>query len=235
MTVLGFDTSTSSTVVGLRLRDGTTLQLRDDPEEGERPGHATRLLSLTNELLSDADVAWGSVARIVVGVGPGTFTGLRVGVATARGLAQSLGVELVGMSSLLALSYAARASVPDGMTGVLPVIDARRGEVFAGVYDEQIELIAPHPLAPSEIGKLLERAQTAASVERWIAVGDGGLGYRDALEHARVLVPDPDCSLHRIQASAICALGAGVADYGAPVLPDYRRRPDAEIALEGAA
>ena len=52
---------------------------------------------------------------------------------------------------------------------------------------------------------------------------------------ARVLVPDPDCSLHRIQASAICALGAGVADYGAPVLPDYRRRPDAEIALEGAA
>jgi tRNA threonylcarbamoyladenosine biosynthesis protein TsaB len=222
-------------VVGLRLADASTLQLRDDPGKGERPGHATRLLALANDLLSDAGVAWGTIARVVVGVGPGTFTGLRVGVATARGLSQSLGVELVGVSSLLALSYAARASVPDARTGVLPVIDARRGEVFAGVYDEQIELIAPHPLAPGEIGALLERAEVATSLESWIAVGDGALRYRDALEHAGVLVPDPDCALHLIQASAICALGACASNHGAPVLPDYRRRPDAEIALEGAA
>jgi tRNA threonylcarbamoyladenosine biosynthesis protein TsaB len=234
MIVLGFDTSTSSTVVGLRLADATTLELRDDPGEGRRPGHATRLLALANELLRDADVAWGDIARIVVGVGPGTFTGLRVGVATARGLSQSLDVELVGVSSLLALSYAARSTAPDAKTGVLPVIDARRSEVFAALYDERTELIAPQPLAPGEIAPLLERAETATSFESWVAVGDGALRYRDVLEGASVMVAEPECALHRIQASAICTLGADAPAHGVPVLPDYRRRPDAEVALEGA-
>lgn len=235
MIVLGFDTSTSSTVVGLRLADGTTCQARDDPEDGERPGHATRLLGLAEELLSDTGLAWGAITRIVVGVGPGTFTGLRVGVATARGISQSLGVELVGVSSLLALSHAARTHASQETVAVLPVIDARRGEIFAAVYEDEIELVAPQPLAPVEIGGMLERAAIGTGIERWIAVGDGALRYREVLEHLSVIVPDAGCALHRIQASALCALGAQADCDGASVLPDYRRRPDAEIALEAAA
>ncbi len=70
------------------------LQVRDDPSPNAHPGHATRLLAMADDLLRGAGIGWSALDRIAVGVGPGTFTGLRVGVATARGLAQSLGVEL---------------------------------------------------------------------------------------------------------------------------------------------
>src|ERR1700682_1044009 len=160
MIVLGFDTATRSTAVGLRLADGSTLQARDDPGPGGHPGHATRLLALTGQLLERAGVGWSALDRIAVGLGPGTFTGLRVGVATARGLAQSLSAELVGVSSLRALAHSAAARgartvdlegepVAPGAASprrgvgadsagepcaVLAVIDARRGEVFAAAY-----------------------------------------------------------------------------------------------------
>src|SRR6201999_2156863 len=105
--VLGFDTATQASVVGLRLADGSTLQARDDPQPSAHPGHATRLLSMATELLGEAGLGWAEIERIAVGVGPGRFTGLRVGIATARGLAQSAGAELVGVSSLRALALGA--------------------------------------------------------------------------------------------------------------------------------
>lgn len=277
MIVLGFDTSTSATVIGLRLADGVTLQARDDPEGERRPGHATRLLPFASRLLVDAGLGWGAIDRIAVGVGPGTFTGLRIGVATARGLAQSLGVELAGVSSLRALAHAAGgaaadetaaaiagaraygtggADAPDGANdpvgvndtvgvndpvGVMAVIDARRGEVFAAAYEGDVELTAPRALAPGEMGELLERVAARGSVEGWIVVGDGAARYREALELPRVFVPDEGSPLHRVDARAICELGARpsacpterapTGDAG--VLPDYRRRPDAEITHAG--
>ncbi len=266
MIVLGFDTATAATVVGLTLADGSTLQARDDPAGEQRPGHATRLLPLAGELLADAGLGWRDLERIAVGVGPGTFTGLRIGIATARGLSLSLSVPLVGVSSplALALGVSASAGADVGATdalarahgaagvvepsatgiverlrvgetvGVLAVIDARRGEVFAAAYDGEIELVGPHPLPPAEVGAMLERAATGAGLERWIAVGDGAVRYRDVLESPGVVVPDTCSALHRIQAHAICALGALQAVGDAAVAPDYRRRPDAEIALEGA-
>jgi tRNA A37 threonylcarbamoyladenosine modification protein TsaB len=156
-------------------------------------------------------------------------------VATARGISQSLGVELVGVSSLLALSHAARAATLEETVAILPVIDARRSEVFVAVYDDKSELIAPHPRAPVEIGEMLEQAMIDTGIERWIAVGDGAVRYRDVLGRPNTIVPDAGCALHRIQASALCALGAQADSSGALVLPDYRRRPDVEIALEGTA
>jgi tRNA threonylcarbamoyladenosine biosynthesis protein TsaB len=257
--VLGFDTATAATVVGLTLADGRTLQARDDPTGEQRPGHATRLLPLASGLLAEAGLRWSELERIAVGVGPGTFTGLRIGIATARGVAQSLGVALVGVSSLRALAYgvsdrtaeeaggaddANGAPAPDEGAGVLAVIDARRGEAFVAAYDGDVELIAPHALPPGEMGELLERAAAHTSLERWTAVGDGAVLYRDALALPGVLVPDARSELHRIQARAICELGThppGRPPTHPPapagdgqVLPDYRRRPDAEIALEGA-
>jgi tRNA threonylcarbamoyladenosine biosynthesis protein TsaB len=105
--VLGFDTATPATAVALRLADGTTLRARHDPDPGERPGHTTRLLPLAAELLARADLPWAALERIAVGVGPGTFTGLRIGVATARGLAQSLETPVVGVSTPRVLAEAA--------------------------------------------------------------------------------------------------------------------------------
>jgi tRNA threonylcarbamoyladenosine biosynthesis protein TsaB len=252
--VLGIDTATWSTVVGLALPEGDTLQARDDPSGEQRPGHATRLLPLAGALLAEAGLAWRDLQRIAVGVGPGTFTGLRIGIATARGLAQSLTVPLVGVSSLSALAHGldaawddlspqrvAASSAATGHidtsnggrdTGVLAVIDARRGEVFVAAHGPSGELLAPRALHPSAIAHQLERAQIQKNLERWVAVGDGALRYRDLIEPQGVLVPPADSQLHRIQANVVCELGAR-APVVSQVVPDYLRRPDAELALEG--
>src|SRR5207253_5631621 len=119
---------------GLRMADGSALQARDDPAPEDHPGHATRLLGMADELLARAGIGWAALGRIAVGLGPGRFTGLRVGVATARGLAQSLSVELVGVSSLHALAAGALRTGSCGHERVLAVIDAFRGEVFAAGF-----------------------------------------------------------------------------------------------------
>ncbi len=227
MIVLGFDTATPATAVGLRLADGATLTARDDPQPGQRPGHATRLLPLAGRLLEQAGIDWDALQRIAVGLGPGTFTGLRVGIASARGLAQSLGVDLVGVGSLHALAHGAAG---EWQGNVLALIDARRGEVFAGAYSPERELLAPRALAPEDIGAVL-------SPERpWLAIGDGASLCRNQLEALDIEVPPNSSSLHRIDGAAICALAldAAPAEPGT-LLPDYLRRPDAEIALQGAA
>ncbi len=252
MIVLGFDTATSATVVGLMLEDGSILQARDDPTGEQRPGHATRLLPLANDLLVEAGLRWSELERIAVGVGPGTFTGLRIGIATARGLAQSLGLELIGVSSLRALACGSPS-----VGGVLAVIDARRGEVFVAGYQGDREVLAPQPVSPHGLGDLLDSAAIDTSAEDWTAVGDGAVLYHDAFEQLGVSVPPHGSPCHRIQASAICFLGThppihssecvavseaaagGMSDRStvagsAAVLPDYRRRPDAEVALDGA-
>lgn len=245
MIVLGIDTATPATVVGLRLADGRTLQGRDDPDTRERPGHATRLLPLADDLLDEAHIDWSELERIAVGVGPGTFTGLRIGIATARGLAQSLGVELVGVSSLRALAHGALADggLVDGAPAhvgsdhaqrVLAAIDARRGEVFVAAYDDGRELIAPQAVSPDGLIALLESAAIDTQAEQWLALGDGAILYRETFERAGAHVAEDGCKRHRIQAHAICELAEQASASGEPTLPDYRRRPDAEIALEGA-
>jgi tRNA threonylcarbamoyladenosine biosynthesis protein TsaB len=246
MIVLGFDTATPTTAVALRLADGTTLRARDEPAPGERPGHTTRLLPLASELLAQAGLKWGALGRVAVGVGPGTFTGLRVGIATARGLAHSLDAEVVGVGSLQVLAHAAMrtsrcesgggiAAAPrkcDGQrhASVLAMIDARRGEAFLAAYDTTGELTPPSALPPENLAGI--PAQLGGERD-WLAVGDGALRFRGYLEAIAVTVPADTSPLHRIDAGVLCelALGAPAGDPEA-VLPDYRRRPDAEIALE---
>jgi len=224
MIVLAIDTATPATVVGLQREDGEVLEARDDPLRGERPGHSTRLLQLAAELLVRAGLSWRQVDRVAVGVGPGTFTGLRVGVATAHGVAQSSGAELVGISSLRALALGSDSDAP-----VLAAIDARRGEVFLSGYQKEMELLSPRALAPTAVSDAL-RAQAGLTGERPLAVGDGAVLYRCAFEGAGVQVPDDGSPLHRISASALCELGQRAVLGGDPVLPDYLRRPDAAIA-----
>jgi tRNA threonylcarbamoyladenosine biosynthesis protein TsaB len=234
--VLGFDTATSATAVGLRLADGTTFETYDYPAPGERPGHATRLLPLADQLLTKAGLEWDSLQRIAVGVGPGTFTGLRVGIATARGLAQSLSLDLVSVSSLHAL---ARHALREGRRGpVLAAIDARRGEVFAGGWSAAGELFTPRALAPDDLGDLLHHQGQGSALEHhdWLALGDGAIRFRSHFEDLGVEVPADSSPSHRIDGASICELALD-AEPSAPdaVLPNYLRRPDAEIALQGAA
>jgi tRNA threonylcarbamoyladenosine biosynthesis protein TsaB len=255
--VLGFDTATQASTIGLRLPDGSTLSKRDDPAAGEHPGHATRLLAMARELLAQADLSWGDLERIAVGVGPGRFTGLRVGIATARGLAQSLGAQLVGVSSLRALGLAAAREQRGGdetAAGTIAVIDARRGESFVAAYPVEVDFTAladsdsvgeiaqigeiafPRALRPAELSAIVAEIEQRGGPreQRWRAVGDGALLYEDALIAGGVDVARHDSSLHTIDGAAICELGAHApfARDGslAAVLPDYRRSPDAALA-----
>ncbi len=256
MIVLGFDTSTPSTAVAVRLANGRTAHARDDPPAGAHPGHATRLLELARELLVGAGIPWSGLDRIAVGVGPGTFTGLRVGVATARGLAQSLSAELVGVSSLRALAAAAlaggraeagedagaRERAGAGERGaVLAVIDARRGEAFVAAYEADdrgapFELAIPRALPPQELAGVVAEAEEAGGGARdWLAVGDGAVRFRGDLEAVGVRAAPDASPLHLVSAAAICELGAHSAPVSfEEIVPDYRRRPDAELALKDA-
>jgi tRNA threonylcarbamoyladenosine biosynthesis protein TsaB len=218
--VLAIDTATPSTVAGVLLGDGRVVEARDDPPEGSRGEHASRVLVLVERALRDGGVAWGDVDRIAVGVGPGGFTGLRIGIATARALAQARALPLVPVSSLAAL---ARGGATAG-GAIAAVIDARRGEVFAGAWDGERELLPPRALAPGALGERLRAL--AVPVQ---AVGDGAVRFRTELEGAGVAVPVDGSAVHRIAAEPLCRLGAA----GAPaerdrLLPDYRREPDAK-------
>jgi tRNA threonylcarbamoyladenosine biosynthesis protein TsaB len=217
--LVAMDTATPSTVAGVLLDDGRVVEARDDPPEGSRGEHASRLLPLVERALHHAGVTWGDVERIAVGVGPGGFTGLRIGIATARALAQARGLPLVPVSSLAAL--AAGAESPGA---VAAVIDARRGEVFAGAWAGERELLEPAALAPEALAERLRALDPPVQ-----AVGDGAVRFRSALEGAGVAVPVDGSAVHRIAAAPLCRLGAA----GEPadrdrLLPDYRREPDAK-------
>jgi tRNA threonylcarbamoyladenosine biosynthesis protein TsaB len=211
--ILGLDTATAGTAVAVWAPDGPAVERRDDPPPGQRPGHAGRLLVLVEEALAAAGAGWDEVERIAVGIGPGGFTGLRIGIATARALAQARDIPLVGVSSLRSLVGGAEG---EGRT-VVAVIDARRGEVFAAAE--------PHfgPLA-IEPGDLAARIAPG-----WLAVGDGAVRFRAELERAGAEVPVDGSPLHRVSALQVCRLGAegSPADRDA-LLPDYRREPDAD-------
>ena len=214
MIVLGLDTATPSTVAGVLVNDAVH-EIRDDPPPGARPAHAGRLLAAAEEALAAAGVGWDDVDRLAVGLGPGSFTGLRIGIASARAVAQARGLPVVGVSSLEALARGA-AERP-----VVAAIDARRGEVFTAAWGPGA--FAPVALTPDTLAERL-RAMPAAP----LCVGDGAVRFRAPLEAAGALVPPDADGVHRLRAEHVCRLGAegSLTDRDA-LLPHYLREPDA--------
>jgi tRNA threonylcarbamoyladenosine biosynthesis protein TsaB len=227
--ILAFDTATDATTVAVRdASAGLALELRDDPVPGTRPGHATRLLPMIADALERAGGGWEFIETIAVGIGPGTFTGLRIGVATARALARARELPLLGISSLHALAEGAREDA--GGRTVLTVIDARRGEAFAAAWRGHERILPASALPPEaltqEVSQLAGANGTAV-----LGVGDGALRFREELEIAGAEIPPADSRLHRISAINHCRLAAGLrATSPAEVEPAYLRAPDAEIA-----
>jgi tRNA threonylcarbamoyladenosine biosynthesis protein TsaB len=228
--ILAFDTASRATAVALATAGGV-WERRDDPPRGERPAHATRLLPLIAAVMSEAGVDWPEIDRIAVGLGPGTFTGLRIGVATAKALGQASGAPLVGVSTLHALADGAsgpeEAGEPDRDV-VLAMLDARRGEVYAGAWSmrglQAPALLAPRALSPQALGEAL-----AGLGPRPLAVGEGAVAFRDVLERAGVDVPSEGSELHRVTAVSHCRLARHLPVTSPDALtPDYQRLPDAQ-------
>jgi tRNA threonylcarbamoyladenosine biosynthesis protein TsaB len=232
--ILGFDTATAATTVALSGVGEVVYTARDDPRRGERPGHATRLLPLTAAVMERAGIGWNGVDRIAVGLGPGTFTGLRIGIATARALARAREIPLVGVSTLQSLALAGRDARREaaGLDAVFAVLDARRGEVFAASWridearDFDSALLRPRAFAPEALAELIAPLGPTA-----LAIGDGAIAFREVLERSGAFIPDDDSQLHRVTATNHCRLAASLqASVPDEVRPDYLRAPDAEMA-----
>jgi tRNA threonylcarbamoyladenosine biosynthesis protein TsaB len=230
MRILALDTATRATSVAL-----DELELRDDPPPEVRPRHTTRLMPLIVEVLEKAQTQWSQLGRIAVGVGPGTFTGLRIGVATARSLSRARGIPLVGISTLESLALNATgsdasASQADGPRpeAVLAVLDARRGEVFAAAWEiagPRRRLLGPKAFVPEDLAQRL-----AGLAPRMLAIGEGAVELRAVLERAGALIPADGSTLNRVTAVNHARLARTLAATDPnEIRPQYLRLPDAEL------
>jgi tRNA threonylcarbamoyladenosine biosynthesis protein TsaB len=187
------------------------------------PLHTVALLGEVERAV-DAAGGWPRVDAIAVGCGPGTFTGLRVGIATARALGLSRGLPVLGVCTLDALGRA--LAERSGPAPRLAALDARRGEVFSALYSADGErLWEPAVGSPRELAE-----RVAALPAPPLAAGSGAIRFRQQLTDRGVEVPDDADAVHRVAARHICALAAtrSDADDADPVAPIYLRPPDAE-------
>ncbi len=241
MLVLGLDTTTRQGSAAL-VRDGALLgTLSGDAmlTHGERlPGDLMQLLSAHASRIADVDL-------FAVAAGPGSFTGLRIGIAALQGLALANHRPLVGVSALDALNDAARSalcSLPSALSGsegigaegkVAVWIDAQRGQVFSAMYSGEKTVEGPVVEKPADV--LVRWA--AGTFLPWVFVGDGALGYQGLI---RAAFPDAHIIPHAPPLAPIIARLAEVymREHG-PVAPDairpiYIRRSDAELARDRA-
>ena len=219
MTLLGFDTSTSAASACVVRSDGESFEVAPPPDRLQGPpAHASELMPAVADVMARAGVGWWDLDAIAVGVGPGAFTGLRIGIATARALAAANGLPLRPVSSLAALA----AGIEPPLR--LALIDARRGEVFGALYEGDERLWPPFVTPPEELARRLRDEGFTP-----LAAGDGSVRFRQVLEEAGVPVAPDDSEAHVVRGLHVCRLGAGVP--GKPpeaVLPNYLRDPDAK-------
>ncbi len=219
MSLLGFDTSTAASSACVLRADGETFEVIPAAERlGRPPAHASELMPAVAEVMERAGLGFSDLDAIAVGVGPGAFTGLRIGVTTARALAHAADLPLRPVSSLAALAA--------GIEGDerLAVIDAKRGELFAALYGPGGSVWEPEAMSPEG---LAERVRAAGSTP--LAAGDGSVRFRQALEAAGITVAPDDAGAHVVRGLHVCRLAQSVADEPPDaVLPEYLRAPDAK-------
>lgn len=230
--VVAIETATETVGVAVRTPDGVEAEFA---LTGRRR-HVETLTPALEHLLGQVGLVPGDLGLVAVDIGPGLFTGLRVGVAAAKGLAQALGIGVVCATSLDVLTAAAADAADPTQSGlVLPCVDARRGEVFAAVRElgqdgETVaEPIAPALWAPGDLAAALGGLGETTVV----AVGDGAQRYREVLAGVpgvRVVSPalsfPPPSTLLRL---ALGRLEQGeTPDDAASVVPLYMREADAK-------
>ncbi len=223
MLILALDSSTSVVTVAVARPGEDEREILAEVSVPSR-GASEALLPAVHDALSLAGTDLDELRRILVGVGPGTFTGIRIALAAARALALGTGAELSTNSTLAALAAPALVSVesPD----VLAVLDARRREVFAQRFGTEGALGGILCLAPRDLASAL--AMEVAPRAPLLVVGDGAIRYRETLSGIGRIPPDAS-PLHRVTAAGH-VLSADLSPVPAgKVVPLYVREPDAEV------
>lgn len=186
MRVVGLDTS-SATASAALIDDGRLIAERRHPDSSARPAagptglksnHAEILLPLIESVIAEARVKLAEVSGLAVAIGPGSFTGLRIGLSTVKGLAYGWTIPVVGISTLLA--QAARADAFDGV--ICALLDARKNEVYAALFRQRRQELArltEDLLAP--VGSLIDQVRGAIGDMRCLFIGDGARRYEKLL------------------------------------------------------
>jgi tRNA threonylcarbamoyladenosine biosynthesis protein TsaB len=233
MRVLALDTTTRAGSVAIVIDDRVVDERSGDPART----HAERLPAEMLAIAAANQTPLAGVDLFAVASGPGSFTGLRIGIATAQGLAFVQGRRMVGIPALLVLAQCASADLPAGSL-VAAWMDAYRRDVFSGLYRvTDAPLFDPDRLVELDPSSVDTPAATWA---RWsrdfgapaAVIGDGAVKYRETITSGRVL-PSP------LLAGAIGRLAVEYGRRGAAVQPSaihplYVRRPDAEVARENS-
>jgi tRNA threonylcarbamoyladenosine biosynthesis protein TsaB len=212
--ILAFDASTPVITVAVARAEGEAREVLAEVSASAR-GASETLLPAVNAALDLAGERLGSVDRVLAGVGPGTFTGIRIAATTARALALATGTTLSKNSTLTAL---ASPALSGGHPESVAVLDARRGQVFA----QQFSAAGPATRI------YCERPEDLCVEGAPLIVGDGAVRYRAALSALGSIPPD-DSPLHRVTATGH-VLSADLAPVDADdLVPIYVREPDAEV------
>lgn len=228
MLILALDTTT---------RAGSSALVRDDVVVRETASdaaetHAARLPRELMALLDAEGLSLPAVDAYAVATGPGSFTGLRVGIATMQGLAFAAGKPLIGVSALDALAAIGVTLQPSGeeARSVATLVDAWRNEVYAALYENGLQVEAPVVEAPETWVKRLPARPT-------LFIGDGAAAYADVIRRTRgdlgqIAEPASPRLAGTIASLAAKVVGAGHRPPPHAIRPLYVRRPDAELARE---
>lgn len=221
--IIGFDTATERTVVGATVDGESVFEFRSDPVSGARPAHSVELLPAI-ESAAGALGGWPEVDLIGVGIGPGTYTGLRIAIATARGLALSGAAGTVGVPTLEAMAR----SIGRRNTGsvAVPVLDAKRGEVFYGAWGIECEELHPATVGtPSELVEVISHLPGTP-----VVAGPGAVRFHSELRSRGLEPTGEDDPSNELDGFAICEIADLRAGQGKQeeLEPIYLRAPDAE-------
>jgi tRNA threonylcarbamoyladenosine biosynthesis protein TsaB len=225
MRLLALDTTARAGSVALA-QDGAIVDARaGDPSRT----HGERLPGDVLHLLSAHDLSPAGIDVYAVAAGPGSFTGLRVGIACIQGLALATGRRVVAVSALDALAHAAQAAAADAL--VAACIDAHRGEIFAALYSGLTVVEGPSVATPA---RTLELWRERLGERRVVAIGDGAARYVDVLRafgpSLRLSEPTAPMLAPSIAELAEREAAAGRTIAPHAIVPIYIRRPDAELA-----
>lgn len=229
MKIAAFDTSSPSGSIAILDDNRLVAELT----VGSVGVHSEWLLRSYDFVLKESGLAPDGIDLFAVGVGPGSFTGLRIGLSTVKGLAWATGRRVVGISTLAALAMNLRTS----NMAVCPLLDARKGEVYAAVYGFNAEaasvIIEEAALTPEELFKRIDEAKLATSV---IFLGVGLGVYEEAVRTNLPGVKIAPDALWNVRASnvgllALEAAGAAVEPHA--LTPVYLRKSEVEIKAGG--
>ena len=210
MIILALDTA-SPVCAACLMQDGHVLAELSDVIG---TGHAERLMPMVHELMAAANITFGDIGMIAVSIGPGSFTGVRTGLAAAKGFAQALNIPAIGVSTLEAIAFEARKSAPD--TPLRVVIDAKRGEVHTQDFSADG--------APESVPILLSVEDAKGGRGARKLAGNGAALVDGTLESLLLQAPTASIKIF----AEIAASRAGNATTSLTIMPLYLRGADAK-------